>query len=377
MKIDQGKIIIGLTGNIGSGKSVVRKMLVRLGALGIDADKITHSILLKDGPGFIPVVSFFGHQIIGENGEIDRKKLGDIVFANKDNLQSLESIIHPFVRKAVDYLIQKSSQQVIVVEAIKLLESPLKNTCDQIWVTSIDEHTQMERLIKKRKMDSIEVKNRISSQSSQAEKISQADIVIGNSGGIDKTWEMVKIAWDSTIVPLLDVSILSTIDSPSIDAFEITNATPKDASSMAEFINSIEGGKLSRLDVLTMFGERAFMIIAQNNNLIGILGWQVENMISRSDKLWFNSERDLNTVIELLIEKVEKDSISLQAEVSLIFIQESISLEINNWANMGYQHCLPADLPVKTWQEAALEHLEANHLLFYKQIRSNRVLKPI
>src|SRR5512145_153685 len=115
-----GKYVIGLTGNIATGKSVVRKMLEHLGAYGIDADALSHRAIAKDAPGFKPVVDHFGKWILGEDGQVDRAKLGRVVFADPDALTQLEAIVHPLVRQAVDVLIRRSTQQVIVIEAIKM-----------------------------------------------------------------------------------------------------------------------------------------------------------------------------------------------------------------------------------------------------------------
>src|SRR4030042_3717036 len=120
-----GKYVIGLTGNIATGKSVVRKILEHLGAYGIDADALGHRAIAKDAPGYQEVVNPFGTWILGQDGQVDRAKLARVVFSDPEALARLEAIVHPLVRQAVDMLIRRSKQKVIVVEAIKLLEGPL------------------------------------------------------------------------------------------------------------------------------------------------------------------------------------------------------------------------------------------------------------
>ena len=95
-----GKFIIGLTGNIATGKSVVRRMLEHLGAYGINADALTHRVLSRGAPGYQPVVELFGKRILNSDGEIDRDKLGKLVFNDLNALADLESIVHPFIMQA-------------------------------------------------------------------------------------------------------------------------------------------------------------------------------------------------------------------------------------------------------------------------------------
>src|SRR4030095_12874930 len=128
-----GKYIIGLTGNIATGKSVVRRMLEHLGAYTIDADALAHRVISKGAPGYQPVLDKFGTWLLDKDGQINRTKLGHLVFADKDALKQLEEIIHPYVLQAIDILSRRASQTVIVVEAIKLLESDLRSHCDTIW----------------------------------------------------------------------------------------------------------------------------------------------------------------------------------------------------------------------------------------------------
>ena len=120
-----GKIVIGLTGNIATGKSVVRKMLEHLGAYGIDADALAHRAMAKDAPGYQPVLNTFGRYILAPDEQIDRSKLARIVFTDPEALARLELIVHPLVAQAIDVLVRRSHHKVIVIEAIKLLESGL------------------------------------------------------------------------------------------------------------------------------------------------------------------------------------------------------------------------------------------------------------
>jgi dephospho-CoA kinase len=162
-----GKYVIGLTGNIATGKSVVRKMLEHLGAYGIDADALSHRAIAKGAPGYKPVVEMFGKWILGSDGQIDRNRLGRVVFSDAEALKQLENIVHPLVGQAVDIMVRRSRQPVIAIEAIKLVESDLRGKCDSLWVSFAPQEIQLARLMQKRGMDEATARQRILSQPPQ------------------------------------------------------------------------------------------------------------------------------------------------------------------------------------------------------------------
>ena len=188
--------IIGLTGNIGTGKSLVRKMLQHLGAYGIDADILTHEALKPDGPAQEQVIQYFGESVINAHGVVDRAKLARIVFSDEKALVELENILHPLVLIGVENMIQQARLPIIVIEAIKLLESNLAGMCDSIWIVDAQEKVIFERLLSERGMDHAEIKKRLSHQSSSINKRQQADVVIENSNEVYQTWQRVTEVWD-------------------------------------------------------------------------------------------------------------------------------------------------------------------------------------
>ncbi|NPA31317.1 MAG: dephospho-CoA kinase, partial [Chloroflexi bacterium] len=189
------KYVIGLTGNIATGKSVVRKMLEHLGAYGIDADRLAHRAIARGAPGYRPVVETFGRWIVGPDGEIDRRKLGRIVFSDPEALAHLEAIVHPLVEQAIRYLVRNAPHKVVVIEAIKLLESGLHKMCDAIWVVDAPPEVQLERLVKQRGLSAEEARQRIMAQPPQALKRARADVIIDNSRTYEYTWRQVVDAW--------------------------------------------------------------------------------------------------------------------------------------------------------------------------------------
>ena len=119
---------VGLTGNIAVGKSVVRQMLQHLGAYPIDADGLSHQAMQPGAPAYKPVVDTFGQFILGPDKRINRALLGQIVFSNPEALAKLEAIVHPVVRQAINTLVARSKQRVVVIEAIKLLATRYGST---------------------------------------------------------------------------------------------------------------------------------------------------------------------------------------------------------------------------------------------------------
>ena len=190
-----GKYVIGLTGNIATGKSVVRKMLEQLGAYTIDADALSHHTMIKGAPGYQKVIDTFGKWIVDSDGDIDRAKLGRHVFKDPGALLQLEKIVHPLVEHDMDLMIQHTDQRVIVIEAIKLLEGTLAGACDTVWTTYAPEPVQKARLMQTRKMTERDALQRIHAQPPQELKTAAANVVIETSGSMEETWKQVVSAW--------------------------------------------------------------------------------------------------------------------------------------------------------------------------------------
>ena len=188
--------ILGLTGNIASGKSYVLSYLTKRGAKGIDADLVAQQSYLPGKPAYDQLITHFGEQIKLANGQIDRAALGKIVFANPDKLKDLEAIVHPAtiaeINATITEHLESSDLKLIVVEAIKLFESDLAIYCDATWVTIADDETRLGRLIQGRGMDPISAAKRLNSQSPQVEKAKLADYVITTDCNFEDTGEQIE-----------------------------------------------------------------------------------------------------------------------------------------------------------------------------------------
>jgi dephospho-CoA kinase len=378
-----GKFVIGLTGNIATGKSVVRRMLEHLGAYTIDADALTHRTYAKGAPGYQQVVDNFGKWLINKDGEIDRSKLGNLVFNNPEAMAQLESIAHPLVRQATEILIKRSIQPVIVIEAIKLLEGDLRNVCDSIWVTNAPKEVQVERLMRKRGMSQDQAIERIHMQSAQSAKVAVANIVITNTGSYDALWKQVNAAWKE-IVPGANnaepetITVKQSASQPSGELL-VKRGKPKNSAAIAELITRLSKGTriMTSDDVMEDFGEKAYMLLLLDQKIVGLAGWQVENLVTRTTDIFLEEHVNPQKALELLIKEVERASGELQSEASLIFPMNELAAQEQLWKQLGYEKRTPETLGVQAWQDSATESSFAGNTLLFKQLRQDRVLRPI
>jgi dephospho-CoA kinase len=377
-----GKFVIGLTGNVATGKSVVRRMLEHLGAYTIDADALTHRAYAKGAPGYQQVIDKFGRWLVGKDGEIDRSKLGNLVFNDNEAMDQLEEIVHPLVRQAAEMLIKRATQPVVVIEAIKLLEGDLRKVCDSIWVANAPEEVQVERLMRKRGLTRDKALERIKAQSPQSAKVTLANIVLTNTGSYDDLWKQVSEAWKEIVPAAISVDPDATVKTTlaaSAGELVVQRGKPKHSSVIAEFITRMSNGKrkMTPDDVMAEFGNKAYMLLQLDGKLAGLAGWQVENLVARTTDIYLEARIDPKKALEKLIHEVERVSGELQSEASLIFPMNELATQEALWKSLGYERRTPETLGVQAWQDAAIELMSAGGALFFKQLRTDRVLRPI
>lgn len=376
-----GKIIIGLTGNIATGKSMVRRMLEHLGAYTIDADALSHRVIFKGAPGYQPVLDKFGTWLLDKDGQINRDKLGKLVFSDGQALAQLEDIIHPHVNQAVNMLAGRASQQLIVIEAIKLLESSLRNQCDTIWVTDATQEVQVERLVRKRGMKQEDALQRVHSQSAQKEKLASAKVVISNNGSFDDLWKQVNEAWKKLLPEAKSEPATQILPKPEVgeEAYTLQRGKPRDSQKIADLITRLSKGKqtMTKDDVMEAFGEKAFLLLQLGEELVGMAGWQVENLVVRTLDLYLDPKATADKALPLLLNEVERASSELQCEASLVFPPMELVGFDSVWKQLGYERRTPETLGVDVWADAAIESMPKGSALFFKQLRTDRVLRPI
>jgi dephospho-CoA kinase len=374
-----GKYVIGLTGNIATGKSVVRRMLEHLGAYTIDADALSHRVISKGAPGYQPVLDAFGKWLLDSDGQINRTKLGHVVFTDKDALKQLEGIIHPYVNQAIDILVKRASQKVIVIEAIKLLESELRSRCDIVWVTDAPQQVQVERLMRKRGLSQEDALQRVQMQPAQKEKLAAANVVITNNGSYDDLWKQVSEAWKH-ISPAQEAAPTTQVTTkPAAGSLSLQRGKPRDAQNIADLITRLSKGKqsMTKDQAMEAFGDKAFLLLLMDQNLVGIAGWQVENLVARITDLFLDHGIVPDQALPLMIREVERASGDLQCEASLVFPPIDLVGFDHVWKQLGYERRSPDALGVQAWEDAARESMPKGSALFFKQLRTDRVLRPI
>jgi dephospho-CoA kinase len=135
---------------------------------------------------------------------------------------------------------------------------------------------------------------------------------------------------------------------------------------------------MNRSEVMAAFGEKAFLVLQMNGHIIGLAGWKVENLISRTDDVFLDETKVLPAIgLKALMEEVEQNSVELQCEISLLFLPRDMAEQDAPLANLGYKIRSIQSLGIRAWQEAASESMPPDSVLLFKQLRQDRVLRPV
>ena len=193
--------VIGLTGGIGTGKTQVSKSLQRHGATVINADLVGHEAYLPHTDTWREVVSAFGEDVLDDQEQIDRRKLGAIVFSDPAHLQRLNSIVHPRIYAMIQDQIESFTTEgidMVVVEAALLIEAKWTPLADEVWVVTAPQEQVLSRLMG-RGMSQDQARSRIESQMPQDERVKHADVIITNASGIYELESSVAKIWNSRV----------------------------------------------------------------------------------------------------------------------------------------------------------------------------------
>ena len=186
--------ILGLTGGIASGKSTVSAYLAQNGALIIDADLIARQVVAKKSSGLKQIVAKFGGEILTASGELDRKKLGKLVFSNKELLKALTDITGPLIRAEILREIEaakKAQVKLVVLDIPLLFETGYQTLCDKVMVVTIPSEVQLKRVMKRDNLSAAEARKRIANQLPASKRNELADVLIDNSKSVAETYQQV------------------------------------------------------------------------------------------------------------------------------------------------------------------------------------------
>ena len=193
-------IVIGLTGGIGTGKSEVARILEEIGAYIIDADRLGHSAYLPHSEIWEEVVKEFGDGVLLPDEEIDRKKLGSIVFNDPVQLAKLNEIMHPRMGQMVANIIEGLDAEVVVVEAALLLEAGWDALVDEVWCTGASEDVVIDRLKARNGLNKEEAQKRINAQMSVDERKSRSQVMIENNGDLAQLTTVIEKIWENRVI---------------------------------------------------------------------------------------------------------------------------------------------------------------------------------
>jgi dephospho-CoA kinase len=388
-------------------------MLQHLGAYTIDADGLSHQAMQPGAPAYKPIVETFGQFILGPDKKINRAMLGQIVFANPDALAKLEAIVHPVVRQAIHTLVTRSKQRVVVIEAIKLLEGDLASAVDTVWVVNAAPETQLRRLVEKRNLSPADAQQRVAAQNAQSDKIAKASVVIQNDGNVEETWKQTQDAWGQIREQLTRQAKAAAPTAPSkpveqsqtapvvpaaptapapaappqngedLVGIDVKRGMPGNADDIAKFVSRVTGREITRMDIMMAFGQKSYLLARDSNaNDIGVMGWQVENLITRADEFYLKDGVSPAPVVGALISAIEEASMDLQSEVSFIFLPvETGDAILQPFLNYGYAMTTVKDIKIPAWREAVQEIVtagnETQYRILTKKLREDRVLQPL
>ncbi len=198
-------MILGLTGNIASGKSTIAAELRKRGAVVIDADQLARQVVEPGSPTLARIAEVFGCQVLTADGILDREMLGRLVFADEGKRNQLNAIVHPAIAELADARMAElagcQDLPLVIYEAPLLYEVGAQSRVDKVLLIRVDPQVQLQRLMSRNGYSEQEARQRIASQMDQAEKERRADFVIDNSGSIEQTLEQVDLFWKRWVAP--------------------------------------------------------------------------------------------------------------------------------------------------------------------------------
>jgi dephospho-CoA kinase len=313
----------------------------------------------KGGGAYQEVIDVFGQGILGTNGEIDRSRLGQIVFSDQYALKKLEDIIHPLVRKSTSSLIKKVPFKYIVIEAIKLLESSLAKQCRSIWTSFSESDLQLERLICTRAMDKEYAQQRIRAQPPQHQKTQAADIVIENNGSYSEIWRQVKSAFLEIIRVHGPGEPAAT---PAYDQIQFIRCTPDDLDLITRLIPKFgpDDLQVDPQNILVEMADKAYLILHEDVQQIGIIRWKLNSFTSIIDQFYIDPACHNPGFMGKIIRTLDIYLTRRLAEVNMLLLPEPMGPSAEILARFDYRETKPEEITTPAWREAVNRQI-ANH----------------
>lgn len=412
------KLIVGLTGNIATGKSTVLRLAEKQGALALDADSFVHDILANDSGAQQTIIDAFGDPVIGPDGTINRAAMAAIVFRDEAALRQLEQILHPRVRCLIFRRIDRSSHDVVFIEAIKLLEGGLAAECDQIWVTRCPVKTQVSRLMKYRELDKETALMRVQAQSSHEIKAAAADVIIDTGTTLATTEAQFNLAWarlkrrmsgsasrrtssagtsaqatagdddrrnrrhESDVAG--NAPVTRHVWRPQPRNFEdlgpgisVRRARPDDTAAMVELIFEATGGliALEPGQLLADLGQRGYLIGQQAGRITAIGGWNAENLVATIDCLYVHPPEALAATGTAILREIEITANELICEVIIALPGDLTPAGASQLLrDRGFSRVDPETLP-QAWRTAVESNGQSITTVMLKILRDTRQVR--
>jgi dephospho-CoA kinase len=366
-------------------------MLKELGADTLDADDLVHILMRRGSLLYDRIVAEFGRYVLDEDFEIDRGRLGNIVFCDPQALTHLENITHPTVRREAERWIAASRVGVVAVEAIKLFESGMADNCDAVWVVTTSEDIQLDRMMIKRKMTGPQAMLRIEAQSPQEDKVARAAVVIDNSGDVMVTWKMVQRHFAA--IPRVAAPPVPEPAAPApapippgapvpremLERLQVRRAKRDDLAAMAALMTQASNGAISPSETVMMENlfSKGYFVAQAGEQLLGLVGLRTENLIAGIDDFLVRSSDLWPAVGKAMLKGIEKEAGDLSCEVALLFARpEAGPVSMAFFEKSGYQRQSSEDL-IKMWREAAEDYYTEGSVLMVKQLLERRIMSPL
>jgi dephospho-CoA kinase len=259
------------------------------------------------------------------------------------------------------------------------METGIGEVCDSVWVVYAPEEIQLSRLVNNRNMNEKDALQRVSAQPSQDAQLSAANVIIKNVSSYEDAWRQVTQAWQKYVTTADTTLSFSQPIHLNVGEVSVRRAGPRQADEIVEVVNRLlhPTPALTKDQVMAAFGEKAFLLLQVEKNNMGFLGWQVENLVARTTQIALDNVLPPAQYIPIMIREMEHASADLQCEISLVVVPSSLARHDALWKSLGYEPRLPSELGVLAWQEAAEEITTQGNVLFFKQLRQDRVMRPI